>query len=48
MPEQIPTLDVTMEELKKHDVSGDRIRSDETVSDRLYRGGVKALHRQRI
>ena len=30
---------------QKHDVSGDCIRSDETVSDRLYRGGVKALHR---
>ncbi len=47
VPEQIPTLDVSMEERREDDVSGNRIYSYETVSDGFYRRRVKSTVSER-
>ena len=44
VPDQIPKLDVSMEELKGNELSGDCLCSYEAVSDRFYRGRAEELY----
>ena len=44
VPESIPKLDVTIEELAKMSYQGDSICGHEAVFYRLYRRRVKELH----